>query len=110
MFRGLQRRQFSAWAVASALSGPMVSEASITPQKVNIALAAKSSLFHLPLVLADQLGIFKQEGLHIDWVECESGSSSSLTCKHVASITERLSCRGGLLKSAWACQCDALKP
>lgn len=73
MFRGLQRRQFSAWAVASALSGPMVSEASITPQKVNIALAAKSSLFHLPLVLADQLGIFKQEGLQIDWVECESG-------------------------------------
>ena len=59
--RGLQRRQFSAWAVASALAGPLASEASITPQKVSIALAAKGSLFHLPLVLADQLGFFKQE-------------------------------------------------
>lgn len=71
--RGLQRRQFSGWAVASALAGPMVSEAAITPQKVSIALAAKGSLFHLPLFLAEQLSFFKQEGLQIEWVECDSG-------------------------------------
>jgi NitT/TauT family transport system substrate-binding protein len=71
--QGLQRRQFSAWAVASALSSPMASGASITPQKVSIALAAKGALFHLPVVLADQLGIYKHEGLQIEWVECDSG-------------------------------------
>jgi len=71
--QGLKRRQFSSWAVASALSGPMVSEASNSVQKVSIALAAKGSLFHMPLVLADLLGFFKHEGLHIDWVECDSG-------------------------------------
>jgi NitT/TauT family transport system substrate-binding protein len=71
--RGLQRRQFSGWAVASALAGPVVSEAAITPQKVSIALAAKGSMFHLPLFLAEQLSFFKQEGLQIEWVECDSG-------------------------------------
>lgn len=73
MVQGLKRRQFSSWAVASALSGPRVSEASNPGQKVSIALAAKGSLFHMPLVLADLLGFFKHEGLHIDWVECDSG-------------------------------------
>lgn len=57
----------------SALSGAAVSEASSPPQKINIALAAKGSLFHMPLVLADQLGFFKHDGLLIDWVECDSG-------------------------------------
>jgi len=43
------------------------------PQKVSIALATKTSLFHLPMVVADQLGFFQHEGLTIDWVDCESG-------------------------------------
>lgn len=73
MILGLRRRQLTGWAIASAFAGPMVSGAAITPQKVSIALAAKGSLFHLPLVLADQLGFFKQEGLQIEWVECDSG-------------------------------------
>lgn len=74
MAQGLKRRQFSNWAVACALSCPFLAEASSpSPQKVSVALAAKGALFHLPLVLADQLGFFKHDGLSIDWVECDSG-------------------------------------
>ena len=60
-------------AMASVVLAPGLARAAISPQKVTIALAAKTSLFHLPLVLADQLGVFKNEGLQIDWLECESG-------------------------------------
>ena len=73
MIQEFNRRQFSSWAVASALAGSSVSKAASSPHKVSIALAAKSSLFHLPLVVADQLGFFQHEGLTIDWVECDSG-------------------------------------
>ena len=73
----LRRREFSAMgvgvAMASAWLSPNLSNAASSPQKVTIALAAKSSLYHLPLVLADQLGIFKTENLQIDWLECDSG-------------------------------------
>ena len=73
----LRRREFSAMgvgvAMASAWLSPNLSNAASSPQKVTIALAAKSSLYHLPLVLADQLGMFKTENLQIDWLECDSG-------------------------------------
>jgi len=69
----IRRREFSAMAMASVVLAPGLARAAISPQKVTIALAAKTSLFHLPLVLADQLGVFKNEGLQIDWLECESG-------------------------------------
>jgi len=69
----VRRRGFSALAMASVLLSPAWSKAAVSPQRVTIALAAKSSLYHLPLVLADQLGMFKHENLQIDWLECESG-------------------------------------
>ena len=69
----LRRREFSAMAMASVVLAPDLAQAAVAPQKVSIALAAKTSLFHLPLVLAEQLGVFKNEGLQIDWLECESG-------------------------------------
>ncbi len=73
----LRRREFSAMgvgvAMASAWLSPNLSNAASSPQKVTIALAAKSSLYHLPLVLADQLGMFKTENLQIHWLECDSG-------------------------------------
>jgi NitT/TauT family transport system substrate-binding protein len=74
----VSRREFSAlgMAIASVWLSPSVSQAASSPQKVTIALAAKSSLYHLPLVLADQLGMFKNENLHIDWLECESGQQA----------------------------------
>ena len=73
MVTRVRRREFSAMAMASVVLAPGLARAAISPQKVTIALAAKTSLFHLPLVLADQLGVFKNEGLQIDWLECESG-------------------------------------
>lgn len=73
----LRRREFSAMGVGVAMASvwlsPNLSNAASSPQKVTIALAAKSSLYHLPLVLADQLGMFKTENLQIDWLECDSG-------------------------------------
>ena len=72
----LKRRDFSA-AAASSLAGLMLSHqnlhASNAVQRVSVALAGRSSLFHLPLVLADALGFFKAQGLEIDWVDCDSG-------------------------------------
>lgn len=78
MLHRVSRREFSAlgMAIASVWLSPSVSQAASSPQKVTIALAAKSSLYHLPLVLADQLGMFKNENLHIDWLECESGQQA----------------------------------
>jgi NitT/TauT family transport system substrate-binding protein len=69
----LGRREFSALAMASMVLAPGLARAAVAPQKISISLAAKTSLFHLPLVLAEQLGLFKNEGLQIDWLECESG-------------------------------------
>ena len=80
MVQRVRRREFSAMgmgvAMASALLSPSVSIAASSPQKVTVALAAKSSLYHLPLVLADQLGLFKIENLHIEWLECDSGQQA----------------------------------
>jgi NitT/TauT family transport system substrate-binding protein len=69
----VRRREFSAMAAVSLMMTPWTASADANPQRVSIALAAKSSLYHLPLILADQLGFFKNEGLQIDWLECESG-------------------------------------
>ena len=80
MFDRMRRRDFSAMAMAGVLLSPVLSKASATPQRVSIALAAKSSLYHLPLVLADQLGMFKTENLQIDWLECESGLQAVNMC------------------------------
>ena len=69
----VRRREFSAMAMASVLLAPSLTKAAVSTQRVSIALAAKSSLYHLPLVLADQLGLFRNDHLQIDWLECESG-------------------------------------
>ena len=63
-------------AVASAWAVPQMVRAASNPQKVNIALAARHSLYHLPLFLADQLGFVKNDGLQIEWIDCESGSQA----------------------------------
>jgi NitT/TauT family transport system substrate-binding protein len=73
MAQTFRRREFSAMAMASVVLAPGLARAAVSPQKITIALAAKTSLFHLPLVLADQLGMFKNEGLQVDWLECDSG-------------------------------------
>ena len=76
MLDRIGRRNFSGMAAATLLSSSVDLFAANAPQRVTIALAARSSLYHLPLVLAEQLGFFKAEGLQIDWVDCESGSQA----------------------------------
>jgi len=76
VFTHLKRRNFPALAVGSLaslmLSHPRLQAATGT-QRVSVALAGRSSLFHLPLVLAELIGFFKAEGIEIDWVDCDSG-------------------------------------
>jgi NitT/TauT family transport system substrate-binding protein len=73
VFYRIRRRELTALGLAGFLLAPVSTQAISLPQRVSIALAAKSSLYHLPLVLADQLGMFKNENLQIDWLDCESG-------------------------------------
>ena len=44
--------------------------------RVSIALAARQSLYHLPLTLADQLGFFRQSGLTVEWLSYEAGAKA----------------------------------
>jgi NitT/TauT family transport system substrate-binding protein len=44
--------------------------------RVSIALAARQSLYHLPLTLADQLGFFRQAGVTVDWLPHEAGAKA----------------------------------
>jgi NitT/TauT family transport system substrate-binding protein len=67
------RRNFTALSAVTLLCSHGALRASTAPHRVSIALAAHNSLYHLPLILADQLGYFKNEGLQVDWVECDSG-------------------------------------
>ena len=63
-----------------ALVGPSASLAAVEPlrgaQRVTLALAARQSLYHLPLTLADQLGFFRQAGLSVEWLAHESGAKA----------------------------------
>lgn len=70
------RRNFTAMAAAALLRAPVASFAAVSPQRISIALAARNTLYHLPLVLADQLGYLRNEGLQVDWVDCDSGSQA----------------------------------
>jgi NitT/TauT family transport system substrate-binding protein len=43
-------------------------------QKVRVGVAMRNSMNNLPLVLADQLGYFRQAGIIVDWHDFEVGS------------------------------------
>ena len=45
-------------------------------QAVNVALTARNSLYHLPLILADRLGYFRQQGLQVNLISHESGHAA----------------------------------
>ncbi len=72
--RKLWLSAMGAWAGASA------SWAAVEPlrgaQRVTIALAARHSLYHLPLTLAEQLGYFRQAGISVEWSAQESGAKA----------------------------------
>jgi NitT/TauT family transport system substrate-binding protein len=71
------RRAFLLASWGSLASGVLsAAEAPRPSLRVSIALAARQSLYHLPLTLADQLGYFRQAGLVVDWVSQEGGSKA----------------------------------
>ena len=76
-----RRRQLLSLAAASAW--PLAASASVVSTgklpRVNIALAARHSLYHLPLTLADQLGFFRQAGVSVDFVAHEAGAHAMVS-------------------------------
>jgi NitT/TauT family transport system substrate-binding protein len=71
------RRAFLLASLGSLASGSLSAAEPPRPSlRVSIALAARQSLYHLPLTLAEQLGYFRQSGLVVDWVSQEGGSKA----------------------------------
>ena len=67
------RRQWLAMAVAA---GGAVCWPARAAQQVTVALGARNSLYHLPLVLAERLGYFRQQGLQVHLVSHDSGQAA----------------------------------
>ena len=76
---GVDRRSFMAIAPMAALacvvpvSVPVQAQVRAGPPKVVIALASKSSLSYLPLLLAERLGYFAAEAVEVEFLELGSG-------------------------------------
>ena len=68
---GLNRRRWSQGVLAGALGLNLLSAAwaDTTPTKLTLLLDDTSSMSHLPVLLAEQLGFFKAEGLTVDILE-----------------------------------------
>ncbi len=46
------------------------------PHRLSVALAARSSLYHLPLSLAEHLGFLRQAGVLVQWVDTDGGAQA----------------------------------
>lgn len=66
----------AALAAGSAASFAPVATAVTPLPTVSIAVTARYSLYHLPLVLADRLGYFRQHGLQVSLLSHESGQAA----------------------------------
>lgn len=72
-----RRHWLSLLAAASAmpLVKPAVAASPAKPlPRVSLALAARHSLYHLPLTLADQLGFFRQSGVTVEFIAHDAGA------------------------------------
>lgn len=67
------RRQWLTLALASATVAATSVRAA---QQVTVALTARNSLYHLPLVLAERLGYFRQQGVQVTLLTHESGHAA----------------------------------
>ena len=67
------RRQWLAMAMAATVAACWPARAS---QQVVVALGARHSLYHLPVLLAERLGFFRQQGLQVQLVAHESGQAA----------------------------------
>ena len=74
-----QRRQWLGWAWATGLAAasalPPPARAGTAAQPVTLALTAQNSYYHLPVVLADRLGFFRQQGLQVGMLMHDSGAA-----------------------------------
>lgn len=82
MFPWLSSRRSFLLATVGALSEASWAVSEPAQHRVSIALAARQSLYHLPLTLADQLGFFRQAGLVVDWVPHEAGAKALTSAIH----------------------------
>lgn len=77
-----RRRQLLSLAVAASslpLATPADAVSTGKLPKINIALAAKHTLYHLPLILADQLGFFRQAGVGVELLAHEAGAHAMVS-------------------------------
>ena len=76
-----RRRQMLVWAGAGwlghglPLGHVLAAETRPASATVTVAMTARNSLYHLPLVLADRLGYFRQHGVQVGLVAHESGAA-----------------------------------
>lgn len=71
----IRRRQLLGWSLAASAAWPAAVLAAPELRQVNVALTARYSLYHLPLVLADRLGFFRQRGLQVNLSSYDSGAA-----------------------------------
>src|SRR5580765_4252148 len=64
--------------LAAALAAPALAYAQggLEKKDVHIAVGGKSSLYYLPLTIAEQLGYFKEEGLNVNISDFAGGSQA----------------------------------
>ena len=76
---GMNRRQWSKSVLAGALGLNLLSTAwaAVPSVKLTLLLDDTSSMTHLPVLLAEQLGFFKAEGLSIDILEQPNSALST---------------------------------
>ena len=73
-----RRRQMLSMALATGVAlSPVRLPAASGLQQVTVALTARNSLYHLPLVLAERLGYFRQQGLQVNLVSHDSGAAGA---------------------------------
>jgi NitT/TauT family transport system substrate-binding protein len=65
-------------ALVIALAGLSIAAFAAKPEKpdITVAVGGKSSLYYLPLTLADRLGYFKAEGLNVEIADFAGGSKA----------------------------------
>lgn len=82
MVRGkgkVERARLGLLCAAAALwgaAGQAASPVSGSLQPLRVALAAPDSLYHLPLIVADQLGYWRRLGLRLEWLAMPSGAQA----------------------------------
>lgn len=75
---GQRRRMLSmAMATAAVASWPLRNVQAVETRQITVALSARNSLYHLPLVLAERLGYFRQQSLQVQLLTHESGAAAA---------------------------------